>query len=64
MKLSVANSLDCKNKCIGSGDDSLHLLNYPNPRYAHDHMVLLESKRNISMFIWIQTSMMFVLIER
>ena len=46
MKLSVANSLDCKNKCIGSGDDSLHLLNYPNPSYAHDNMVLLESERN------------------
>ena len=40
----------------------LHLVNDPNPSYAHDHMVLLESERNFSMFIWVQTSMVFILI--
>ena len=27
-------------KCRGSGVKSLHLVNDPNPSYAHDHMVL------------------------
>ena len=51
-------------KCRGSGVKSLHLVNDPNPSYAHDHMVLLESERNFSMFFWVQTSTMFVLIGR
>ena len=62
--IKCCNSIDWKNKCRGSGGNSLHLVNDPNPRYAHDHMVLLESKKNFSMFIWVQLSMMFVLIGR
>ena len=58
----MVNSLDCKNRCKGSRDNSLHLVNEPNPRYAYDHMVLLESKNIFSMFIWVQILMMFGLI--
>ena len=47
IKVEEVEAIDCR------------LVNDPNLSYVHDHMVLLESKRIFSMFIWVQTSMMF-----